>query len=288
MISNFSSIFYIIAAVMIFTGTLTAQDVKPLKETERLFCKKLTEVGLSKAFSEFFADGAIIFRPGPIDGREFHLKRENNYKGLFWEPDFAFMSAGNDFGFTGGPWRAMGKITGNDTAWSYGHYFTIWKLIDGRWRALFDGGIDHPKMYEHDYKYQGATFRAEAADKKWKDTTYTAAHIRKLEQEYSELCSAKGEKEAFEKFAADDARLNRSGNFPFSGKEKAVGYLSKNDRKLALNTMGVKPAPAGDIVFVYGTGQSEEDSMKVSYMKIWKQHKNKWQVALDLMLLYKK
>lgn len=277
------------AIIFIAFVRVSAQDVKPLIESERKFCKTLTEVGLSKSFAMFLDDSSIIFRPGPINGKEFHLKHQNEFKSLFWEPEIAEMSIGNNFGYTTGPWKAPGEIKGSDTSWSYGHYITVWHLSGGNWKALFDGGINYKKKYSDKDSSDADRYQKRRSDirkpkAKEEDSARVVSMIEKLEREYSDIASNKGEKEALNKFASGEIRLNRAGEFPMRGKDKSVRYLNKDNGRKEFNVMGIKSAPKGDFAFSYGTGEAKDKGKKFSFMRIWKVEGTKWRIIIDLLL----
>ena len=77
-------------------------------EAERKFYQTGQEKGTRAAFLEFLADDAIIFRPGPVNGKESWNERADTTLDLVWEPTFAAVSRSADFGYDTGPskWRA--------------------------------------------------------------------------------------------------------------------------------------------------------------------------------------
>ena len=54
------------------------------------------------------ADDGIVFRPGPVNGKEVWSKRTENGLDLIWEPTFTAVASSADFGYDTGPskWRA--------------------------------------------------------------------------------------------------------------------------------------------------------------------------------------
>src|SRR5262245_3867562 len=74
-----------------------------LVAAERAFSAAAVEHGMQAAFLEYLADGAIVFRPGPVNGRQ-SWKARNPKGALVWGPSFAEISGAGDLGFTTGPW----------------------------------------------------------------------------------------------------------------------------------------------------------------------------------------
>jgi hypothetical protein len=61
---------------------------------------------------------------------------------LNWHPQFAEISASEDFGYTTGPWTYQNSLA--DTVIARGQYSTVWHLDkNGHWKFLVDFGIDN-------------------------------------------------------------------------------------------------------------------------------------------------
>ncbi len=114
-------------------------------EAEKKFYQTGQEKGTRAAFLEFLAEDGIVFRPGPVNGKESWGKRPESGLDLVWEPTFAAMSRSADFGYDTGPAKWRAKKT--DPAFTgYGHFISIWKKQnDGSWKVALDCGIENTK-----------------------------------------------------------------------------------------------------------------------------------------------
>ena len=102
--------------------------------------------GIRDSVLEYLAEGAILFRPGPVDGRAWMTSRPAPKGLLVWYPALAQMSGAGDLGFTSGPFefRAAGP---DDPQAHHGTFFSIWQRQDGGLlRVMLDGGTSHPKL----------------------------------------------------------------------------------------------------------------------------------------------
>lgn len=112
-----------------------AEAVRAMVESERKFYQTGQEKGTRAAFLEFLADDGIVFRPGPVNGKEVWTKRPATGLDLVWEPAFAAIARSGDFGYTTGParWRASKQ---EEKFLGYGQFISIWKKQkDGSWKV---------------------------------------------------------------------------------------------------------------------------------------------------------
>ena len=141
---------FMTAVLLIATGIgRTAARPEPqnalslLIEAERAFSKTSEEKGIREAFLTWLAPDAIVFRPGPVEGRPVYEKMDPaNPAVLSWQPEFAEIAASGEIGYTTGPYEIR---PGRDAEPSgFGHYISIWKKQpDGAWRVLLDIGVQH-------------------------------------------------------------------------------------------------------------------------------------------------
>ena len=117
----------------------------PWSSAERKFYRTGQEKGTRAAFLAFLADDAIVFRPGPVNGKGVWEKRAETGLDLIWEPTFAAIARSADFGYTTGPakWKANKK---EEKFLGYGQFVSIWKKQkDGSWKVALDLGIENPE-----------------------------------------------------------------------------------------------------------------------------------------------
>ena len=116
------------------------EAVRAMTIAEKKFYQTGQEKGTRAAFLEWLADDAIVFRPGPVNGKEAWNKRPETGLDLIWEPTFAAIARSGDFGYDTGPSKWRTKKTDEKFS-GYGHFVSIWKKQkDGKWKFMLDCG----------------------------------------------------------------------------------------------------------------------------------------------------
>jgi len=263
--------------------------------TELAFAKMAKDVGTRPAFSAFIADDGILFRPGPVKGKEWLAKNpapapaSGKRPWLSWYPTVAHISDMGDMGYTTGPWEFRPDI--NDAkAVAFGNFLTVWKKqADGSWKFVIDLGISGPQPSEtiaawqppKEPKWFEGGFGPGRTDKKY------ITDLMEREREFSRDSASRGARVAFEDRADRDVRFFREGQQPM-GKADAGSFLIA-----AMNNWTWEPAFAdvshgGDLGYTYGTyriASKDTPSKNVEsgyYYRIWKNHGGKWVVVADL------
>jgi ketosteroid isomerase-like protein len=236
-----------------------AANPAPLIEAERAFARASVEHGMMVAFLEYLAEGAVVFRPRPVDGRKFYAERGPTDAVLSWGPAFAEIASSEDFGYTGGPWELRPKP--GEEPKLFGHYLSVWKKQkDGNWRAVADGGIGHPQRIALPPKValpaRAGQMRANAVSAELLafDSDYSAEHL------------------------ADDIRVYRAGAPPSQGKAAL-----KDAPRVISKTEGADMASSGDLGYTYGIAEAPGGQLS-SYLRIWRRMGGKWRVAADLAI----
>jgi ketosteroid isomerase-like protein len=246
---------------MIFALALLAAsaDPAPLITAERAFARASVENGMMVAFLEYLAEGAIVFRPRPVDGRKFYAERGPSDAVLSWGPAFAEMAHSGDFGYTTGPWELRPKP--GEEPKNFGHYVSVWKKQkDGKWRVVVDGGIPHPVRIAVPAKV------AAPAHPGQRRAGAISAELLAFDSDYS-----------YGHFAGD-VRVYRAGAPPAQGKEALA-----NEPRVLSKTAGADMAASGDLGYTYGIAEAPGGKLS-SYLRIWRRMGGRWRVALDLAL----
>src|SRR4051812_50131302 len=87
------------SATALLHAETPAQAAQALVDAERKFAQAAQEKGTRAAFREFLAEDGIVFRPGPVNGREVWRGRPDSGPDLVWEPTFAAIARSGDFGY---------------------------------------------------------------------------------------------------------------------------------------------------------------------------------------------
>lgn len=117
-----------------------------LATAEFAFAARSVASDMKQAFLSVLADDGILFRPGPVAGREVMEKNPAPPIELNWRPAFVHVSADGLLGVSTGPARILSK-TDPGRAPHYTHFLSIWEKRGGVWKLRVDVGIDHPEPF---------------------------------------------------------------------------------------------------------------------------------------------
>src|SRR5512140_1772865 len=125
-------------------GVGQTRHVQSVVDVERGFASTSRARGTRDAFLAFIADDGILFRPGPVNGRNWLLASRANPGVLIWEPARAEVAGTGDLGYTTGPWEFRGS---EGKPVSFRQYATVWrKQSDGAWKFGIATGIKHAEQ----------------------------------------------------------------------------------------------------------------------------------------------
>jgi ketosteroid isomerase-like protein len=274
--------------VSLLAGPFVVRAVEPspteaaraMVEAERNFYETGQEKGTRAAFLAFLADDGVVFRPGPVNGKEVWGARAETGLDLIWEPTFATMARSADFGYTTGPakWRATKK---EEAFAGHGQFVSIWKKQkDGSWRVALDLGIETPPPIGKPEPTRiaiatGPTFQTNplVAPKNLKSAQKKFADAAKTDSKAATLA-----------IASKDIRVYRNGHFPALGSDAASELLSAQAGKMSLEPMGGDLSHSADLAYAYGKyslARAEGDE-KGHYFQIWQTDRTgEWNLVLD-------
>lgn len=258
-----------------------AEAVRAMVESERKFYQAGQEKGTRAAFLEFLADDAIVFRPGPMNGKEAWGKRPETGFDLIWEPAFAAIARSADFGYTTGPakWRANKK---EEKFLGYGQFVSIWKKQkDGSWKVALDCGIENPEPAGKPESLRtlvpADSQQVKSADSRRK-TPLPEAHQKFLE------AAKTNSAEATLAVAAEEIRVYREGSFPAVGKNAAGALLSAKTGKMSFEQLGGDMSSSADLAYSYGKYSLSHDGSAEAghFFQIWQTDADgSWKLAVD-------
>lgn len=250
------------------------EAARAMVEAERKFYQTGQEQGTRAAFLAFLADDGIVFRPGPLNGKEAWGKRPETGFDLIWEPTFAAMARSADFGYDTGPakWRANKK---EENFSGYGHFISVWKKQkDGSWKVALDCGIENTKS---DVKppLQLATPKNRGQ-----------GTLESLQQTLSAfIATAKLDfNKAFRQFGSNEVRLYRDGSFPTAGKKAGTELLGSEQAGVAMEIMKSDMSRSGDLAYSYGSCSDTrtQPARAGHFVQIWQTDKaGTWKLVLD-------
>jgi ketosteroid isomerase-like protein len=251
-----------------------------LVQSERDFCKAALARGVNASFVEYFADDAVIFRPGPVNGREWYRKRAPSTIRLNWEPIVADVATSGDLGYTTGPWVAT-DTSGNSY---FGSYASLWrKQKTGEWKVILDAGIDYPKPTQNSGALRKGS--ADSYSGSDKDAEMARSSILAEEKKLAEFSASVGFATAsMSPTVAEEAVFLRAGHEPIVGRDSLSSILRGDFTWTPVQSGASR---SGDLGYTYGPYhlKSAADSTKEGYyVRIWKKRKDgAWNVVLDLL-----
>lgn len=148
--AGFNIVFFVFTAILflIISCAKSTKTVSPgdLIRADRDFSRLSEEKGMHEAFLAFIADSGLLFRDNslPLTGKkdlaELFSGRSDTSFTLTWEPEYEFIAASGELGYTWGCYISRQKATGKE---SYGTYLTVWeRQDDGSWKFTADIGTD--------------------------------------------------------------------------------------------------------------------------------------------------
>lgn len=271
----------LLAMLAVLRAETPAESVRVMVDAERKFYQTGQEKGTRAAFLEFLAEDGIVFRPGPVNGKEAWSKRPETGLDLVWEPTFAVMARSADFGFDTGP--AKWKANKSDAKFSgYGYFISVWKKQkDGSWKVALDCGGETPEPAG-----KTESLRTIANDKESKGKTDPEAARKKLaeaQQKFAEAAKADSGQAALA-VASEDIRVYRADRFPAVGLSTGGGLLLGRGKKIVVETLGGDMSRSGDLAYTYGRYSTVEvDAIEQGhYFQIWQTDAlGAWKLVLD-------
>ena len=266
-------------------------DLLSLVETERAFARTAATKGIRESFLAYLADDGVLFRPQPVNGKQWMSARPARPGLLSWEPTFAYVSRAGDLGYDTGPWEFREKGP-DDKPIGHGYFVTVWKKQpDGTWKFVVDIGTSNPPPASAPQSWQPPAGDGKK-DKGAKKVNVEAEQtdLLNLDREFSKDSVSKGIVDAYLSYISDDVRFYREGAFPVVGKEATRSALAAKQGVLNWQPLKAGVSVSGDLGYTYGTydfkGSSADDkeSGNGGYARIWKkQAHGKWKVVLDIL-----
>ncbi|UCG50701.1 MAG: nuclear transport factor 2 family protein [Candidatus Latescibacterota bacterium] len=264
-------------------------ELRGLVEAERRFAKAAEALGVRAAFLANLADDAVIFRPQPVNGRQWYLDQPDSKALLSWEPVLADIASAGDLGYTTGPWTYSVEGAGVEPD-IFGEYVSVWRRKPGaRWQVVIDVGTVHEKPTS-----LGSTVAVPNRNRKGHrpsagDAGTELDVLLGVDREFSGVSQKRGVLAALEEFAADDIKLCRMDAFPVTGKEGLRTVLGGENPRVSFEPISGGVSRSGDLGYTYGTGRigsgrlngGEEE--RESYLRIWvREPASTWKIVLDI------
>jgi hypothetical protein len=265
------------AVLFLFVQSAIAQKgIDNLIKAEKDFAAYSVAHSTKEAFQQFIDSNSIMFDNGKaVKAIEFWEKREKNSGVLNWRPQYAEISASEDFGYTTGPWTF--QPTKSDTVVARGQYITVWHINkNGEWKFLVDLGVSNtPANTIGDVRIIDAP--------KQEENKKAIPHISPLvtaENSFNKLFENKKSK-AYKTWLSRQSILNRHGSLPAvtSAERQSIIDSTPAGLKYTMNGWGISQVP--DMGYTYGTTVINDKTE--NYLRIWRREKNGWKIAVEVL-----
>lgn len=268
-------------------STQTGTDPAPVVRAEHEFARTVRGLGVRDGFLRWLAGTAVVFRPGPVNGRATYEKQPGGWNGLLaWQPVHAAISADGKFGWTTGPWTWRRDSTAKKVD-AHGEYMSVWRQqADGSWKAVLDCGIGHPEPPRLD---TALTTSAPVSTGRLGSRPLAARQsLYQADASFARLCAVEGVPPAIARYATDDIILLREGSQRIRNRDAARDSSARRGEGLAKLTSNAQYiADSGDLGYTYGSFVSgtlaEPDS--AWYVHVW--HRGPaatWRLAFQIVM----
>lgn len=280
---------YIIGFLMLGSlplGPDQNKQVRAVIRAERAFAEASRTSGMRAAFLAFLADDGILFRPGPVPGRQWTQDRPEPKASLLWRPVYADVAISGELGYTTGPWEY--RSNADPQRVGHGHYVTLWrKAKGGGWKVVLDAGVTTPEYRLRDTAVAHPTYGAR--------TRYTPLKGSEPAQELMALDATLryspdgSHAKTWSGLIAEDVRVYRDGMAPALGRAAALALPDSVTipGSSAHTVTAAHIAESGDLAYTYGvlTRPGEGGKTETSgYLRIWKRDAARaWRLVLDLL-----
>lgn len=271
-----------VLALVLCASALGQSDLQPIFDAEKAFGQAAADEGVRSAYLQILADDGVIFRPGPVNGREFwESKQDGTGAALVRTPLFADIAANGMMGFVTGGWELYPKGRSGPRA-AFGDYVTIWeKRADGKFKATLDIGVRRdPNTPPDRTKAPPSDYTRDPNRNGWSVADSAMAFLRtSMTQE-----TLGG---AYNQFAADDIRLLREHDPPIQGKKRVVSEMKRYTSVEFPKKVNL--FQAADMAYVWNPcefSNNNEGTVKGNCLQIWKLRDKKWWIVVSVFAPY--
>jgi ketosteroid isomerase-like protein len=264
---------------------------------EKAFADDAALKGIRDSFLDFLADDGVLFRPDPVNGKEYLRSHPPAPGFLSWVPASSEISLGGDLGYNTGPYEYREKA--GDKEADSGQFATVWqRQTDGSWKVLVDLGTAGPAAAPSPTPTAPPVpaIRLKGPPS-WPASHLPAARVEAAkaallaaDRTFGGVAKEKGAAAAYAAVLCDDARLLRDGVPPIAGKEAVRTALAKGEQPQTWEAVGGAVARSGDLGYTYGvvlnaaSGGAGAPVKAANYLRVWRQVADgSWKLAFDVL-----
>lgn len=265
------------ACARVATLEPSADDAASLAAAETAFAAHSVKAGVRDAFLRYFAGDAIVFRPGPVNGREVYEKNPDPPIVLDWRPAQVEVAASGDFGLSTGPWKITSKSDASKPP-AYGQFVSIWKRAGaGPWRVSVDLGISHAKS-------ELWSAPLEARQLATGSSRQAQSGIVAAEAAFARIARDAGNRAAYAAHASEQVRIYREGYGPFLGREAAIASPAAAMTSASWTVDRTDVARSDDLGYAIGryADAAAPNEARGHFLRVWRREGGAWRLALDV------
>ena len=256
--------------------------VLAIVEAERALSRSSDERGSKAAFLATLADDAVVLRPTPTPGRAYFHGQPDAGPKWTWEPSYAEVSRGGDFGYTTGPCR----LAHADGEVRFGHLVSVWQVQDKRWRVVLAGDSQHPPPLQVSEALTYLPPRPAAPAGPPVDFTAELRTLMAADDALIAAWTGPGS-QALLAHATDDLRYFPPDALPLTGRGAVLAALAAGREELSFTPVGAGLASLADLGYTYGRATRKAGPTAPAatggYLRVWRRAASGvWQVALEL------
>lgn len=272
-------LFALTVAAALLAAPAFAQDAahralaQEVAAAERAFDADTHQRGFTAGFMEAAAPDGVLFRPEPVNAREYLQSRPvSTDTHLRWGPYRIGVAGSGDLAWDTGPWTY-----GDNQA--HGWFFTIWaRQPDGSWKWAFDHGsgstparVPVPAPGEELVDAPGL-----AGDDAW-------AEVQALDRQVGERLTVSMLADAYRGHLAADAWVNTPDAGPAMNPQAVAAALAARPAHARYEPLGGSASQAGDLAYVYGRSVWAEDGVEHPghFIRVWRRDAEGWRIVYD-------
>ncbi len=253
-------------------------DARSLARAEAAFAAQSAADGMKAAFMDAMSDDATLFRPGPVNGRQWMGQRPEPPIVLEWKPQRTMVAKSGELGFSTGPSKITPRAEPGRA--EFGQFFSVWrKNAEGRWQVLIDHGITMPQPFGWDRALE--TVDVDPGPR-------PAETIADAETRFAAACERDGLAPAYRAFASRYLRLLRDGQVPADGAASvdAVAALPSSAARWTWTPTDSGASTSYDLAWTMGRYRWRDagGTTRIGYyVRAWRAESGAWRIVADVL-----
>ena len=137
-------------SILVLPGAVFADSdaaIAEVMQADREFAAMARADGIGEAFRHYASDDARLIGANSEDAigpnAIFEARRGDGVAALDWDPRGGYAGEAGDFAVTYGDWGYFPDGDDSQSPAATGGYITVWRLEDGAWRYVLDGGYSN-------------------------------------------------------------------------------------------------------------------------------------------------